>query len=240
MKVTTEGERVIDLLWDVIAAKGFEKDTYFEMAARDIRAPAEARGHRAREHGAGPEVHGQLPLQPGRVSRRCRSAATPPTTSSSSARARRAGLGKIQFHDWRAALRRVRRRAERGALHGAGRGPAGAARAPRRRTRTQQQGPRLPAHARRALHAGRLRAADPRAGGADGPRRATRSTRSSTCSCATSPAYAVTLHGQPSSTEAQQAWALEHVRKPVGRRRSASSRVWEQVAALAGAYEMRA
>ena len=37
MKVTTEGERVIDLLWDVIAAKGFEKDTYFEMAARDIR-----------------------------------------------------------------------------------------------------------------------------------------------------------------------------------------------------------
>jgi acyl-CoA dehydrogenase len=38
MKVTTEGEKVIDLLWDVIAAKGFEKDTYFEMAARDIRA----------------------------------------------------------------------------------------------------------------------------------------------------------------------------------------------------------
>ena len=38
MKVTTEGEKVIDLLWDVIAAKGFEKDTYFEMATRDIRA----------------------------------------------------------------------------------------------------------------------------------------------------------------------------------------------------------
>ncbi|MEO8587507.1 MAG: acyl-CoA dehydrogenase [Acidobacteriota bacterium] len=38
MKVTTEGEKVIDLLWDVIAAKGFEKNTYFEMAARDIRA----------------------------------------------------------------------------------------------------------------------------------------------------------------------------------------------------------
>lgn len=38
MKVTTQGEEVIDLLWDVIAAKGFEKDTYFEMAARDIRS----------------------------------------------------------------------------------------------------------------------------------------------------------------------------------------------------------
>ena len=38
MKVTTQGEEVINLLWDVIAANGFEKDTYFEMAARDIRA----------------------------------------------------------------------------------------------------------------------------------------------------------------------------------------------------------
>jgi len=38
MKVTSQGEDVITLLWDVIAAKGFEKDTYFEMAARDIRA----------------------------------------------------------------------------------------------------------------------------------------------------------------------------------------------------------
>ena len=38
MKVTTQGEEVINHMWDVIAAKGFEKDTYFEMAARDIRA----------------------------------------------------------------------------------------------------------------------------------------------------------------------------------------------------------
>ncbi len=38
MKVTTEGEHVINDIWDVIAAKGFEKDMYFNMAARDIRA----------------------------------------------------------------------------------------------------------------------------------------------------------------------------------------------------------
>ena len=38
MKVTTQGEEVINLLWDVIAAKGFEKDMFFEMAAQDIRA----------------------------------------------------------------------------------------------------------------------------------------------------------------------------------------------------------
>ncbi len=52
-------------------------------------------------------------------------------------------------------------------------------------------------------------------------------------------AYAVELHGRASSTEAQQAWALEQIRKPVvdpGR----FTRVWEQVTALAGAYEMNA
>jgi acyl-CoA dehydrogenase len=38
MKVTTQGEEVINLLWDVIAARGFEKDVYFENAAKDIRA----------------------------------------------------------------------------------------------------------------------------------------------------------------------------------------------------------
>ena len=38
MKVTAEGERVIDLLWDVIAARGFEEDTYFEQATSHIRA----------------------------------------------------------------------------------------------------------------------------------------------------------------------------------------------------------
>ncbi len=38
MKVTTQGEDVINHLWDVMAAKGFEKDQYFSVAAVDIRA----------------------------------------------------------------------------------------------------------------------------------------------------------------------------------------------------------
>ncbi|NOX33800.1 MAG: acyl-CoA dehydrogenase [Deltaproteobacteria bacterium] len=38
MKVPSQGETVINLIWDVIAARGFEKDVYFEMAATDIRA----------------------------------------------------------------------------------------------------------------------------------------------------------------------------------------------------------
>jgi acyl-CoA dehydrogenase len=36
MKVTSQGEKVVALLHDVIAAKGYEQDTYFEMAIRDI------------------------------------------------------------------------------------------------------------------------------------------------------------------------------------------------------------
>jgi len=36
MKVTSQGEKVIQLLHDIVAAKGFEQDTYFEMAIRDI------------------------------------------------------------------------------------------------------------------------------------------------------------------------------------------------------------
>jgi acyl-CoA dehydrogenase len=38
MKVTVEGEKVIDALWDVIAAKGFEAEPFFEIAAVEIRA----------------------------------------------------------------------------------------------------------------------------------------------------------------------------------------------------------
>jgi acyl-CoA dehydrogenase len=44
MKVTLQSEDVVNLLWDVIAAKGFEKDTYFHMAASDVRGPSKLEG----------------------------------------------------------------------------------------------------------------------------------------------------------------------------------------------------
>ncbi|MBM3153874.1 MAG: acyl-CoA dehydrogenase [Chloroflexi bacterium] len=44
MKVTLQAEEVINLLWDVIAAKGFEKDTYFALGAQDIRGPSKLEG----------------------------------------------------------------------------------------------------------------------------------------------------------------------------------------------------
>ena len=121
MKVTTEGERVIDLLWDVIAAKGFEKDMYFEMAARDIRALPKLEG----------TVHVNMalvlkfmanylfnPAEYEPVPARRDAADDEFLFRQGPAR----GLGKIQFHDWRPAYDAVRRRAERGALRRAGRG----------------------------------------------------------------------------------------------------------------------
>ena len=52
-------------------------------------------------------------------------------------------------------------------------------------------------------------------------------------------AYAIELHGKTTTTPEQQAWALEHVRKPVADAARAERQLAE-VLALAGAYAMRA
>jgi len=44
MKVTLQSEEVMNLLWDVIAAKGFEKDTYFFTATSEVRGPSKLEG----------------------------------------------------------------------------------------------------------------------------------------------------------------------------------------------------
>jgi acyl-CoA dehydrogenase len=49
--------------------------------------------------------------------------------------------------------------------------------------------------------------------------------------------YAVALHGKPTSTSAQQDWALGAIRKPVPDA-DRFNRVWERVKAYDGAYEM--
>jgi acyl-CoA dehydrogenase len=51
--------------------------------------------------------------------------------------------------------------------------------------------------------------------------------------------HAVGLHGKPSSTSAQQDWAISAVRKPAVDA-DRFDRVWQQVKAYDGAYEMRA
>ncbi len=102
MKVTTQGEEVIDLLWDVIAAKGFERDTYFEMATRDIRAL--------------PKLEGTVHVNMALVVKFLRSyffepaefPELPPVTAPADdsflfAQGPAKGLGKIRFHDFRRA-----------------------------------------------------------------------------------------------------------------------------------------
>ena len=102
MKVTTQGEDVINLLWDVIAAKGFEKDMFFEMAAIDIRALPKLEG----------TVHVNMalvikfmanyffaPKHYEEVPQRFDAADDAFLFNQGPAR----GLGKIQFHDYSAA-----------------------------------------------------------------------------------------------------------------------------------------
>jgi acyl-CoA dehydrogenase len=104
MKVTTQGEQVIDLLWDVIAAKGFERDTYFEIATRDIRALPKLEG----------TVHVNMALvvkfvknyffapaalpEIGRI-------VEPRNDDFLFAQGPAKGLGKIQFHDYNLAYK---------------------------------------------------------------------------------------------------------------------------------------
>jgi acyl-CoA dehydrogenase len=46
MKVALQAEEVHEMLWDVIAAKGFEKDTYFEQAVIELRGFPKLEGTR--------------------------------------------------------------------------------------------------------------------------------------------------------------------------------------------------
>jgi acyl-CoA dehydrogenase len=234
MKVTTEGERVIDLLWDVIAAKGFEKDMYFEMAARDIRALPKLEG----------TVHVNMALVLKFMANYLFSPADyepvesrhdPADDEFLFRQGPARGLGKIRFHDWRAAYEEFDR-------------------VPNVARFVEQ------AEGLRAL----LETAPPSEeqikdldfmltlgelftlvvyGQLILEEAATRELAEDTIDqifdvmVRDFSAYAVDLHGRSSSTDAQQAWALEHVRKPVVDEGRFAS-VWSKVRELAGAYEM--
>ena len=157
MKVTTQGEDVMNLLWDVIAAKGFEKDMFFEQAAVDIRALPKLEG----------TVHVNIALivkfmanyffAPGDY------AEVPRQDQASNddflfAQGPTKGLGKIRFHRLQHRLLEPRHgeppglpRADRGLQEDAPRLPA---------RRGATQGHRVPSGRWRDLCARRLRATD--------------------------------------------------------------------------------
>jgi acyl-CoA dehydrogenase len=100
-KVTSEGERVITGLWDVIAAKGVEKDTFFETVSREI--------------GLLPRLEGTVHINIGLLAKFMPNFLFAPDASLPSIPRRddaaddtflfdqgpTGGLGKVRFHDWR-------------------------------------------------------------------------------------------------------------------------------------------
>ncbi len=101
-KVTSEGERVITALWDVIAAKGVEKDTFFETVAREIGLLPRLEGTVHINIGLLAKFmpnflfapDGALPL----IGRRDDAADDTFLFNQGPT----GGLGKVRFHDWRA------------------------------------------------------------------------------------------------------------------------------------------
>ncbi len=236
MKVTTEGERVIDGLWDVIAAKGFEKDTYFSQAAMDIRGL--------------PQLEGTVHVNMALVLKFLPSYLLQPTDLPPAPVRRDAaddeflfrqgparGLGKIAFADWRTAydgftdvpnVALFREQAEGLVQLVTTAAPDAEQAKDLDLLLTLGELFTMVVYGQLILEQAALTGLD-------------RDVVDQIFDVFVRDfsAYAVDLHGKASSTKAQQMWALDHVRKPAsdgGR----YGRVWQQVRDLAGTYEMRA
>ncbi|MEA2425704.1 MAG: acyl-CoA dehydrogenase, partial [Thermoleophilaceae bacterium] len=235
MKVTTEGERVVNLLWDVLAAKGFEKDMYFEMAARDIRGLPKLEG----------TVHVNMALV---LKFMANYLFAPEGFDAVPARRDAAddeflfrqgparGLSKVRFHDWRptydefAHVPNVKRFTEQ-------------ATGLRTLLETAPPAEDQATDLDFLLTLGELftlvvyghlileRAAQIELDADTIDQIFDVFVRDFS-------AYAVELHGKASSSAEQQAWAVGHVRKPVADPERAT-RVFDVVRSLAGAYEMQ-
>ena len=241
MKVTTEGERVIDGLWDVVAAKGFEKDTYFEQAAMDIRAL--------------PKLEGTVHVNMALVLKFLPSYLLNPATLPEVPRRRdeaddeflfhqgpARGLGKVRFADWRTSydafadvpnVAVFREQADGLVDLVTNAGPDADQAKDLDLLLSLGELFALVVYGQLILEQASL---------------ADRDTDSADLRDLIDQVFdvlvrdfsadAVDLHGKASSTKAQQQWALEHVRKPAANT-DRYDRVWQQVRDLAGAYEMR-
>ncbi|MFI9812395.1 acyl-CoA dehydrogenase [Saccharothrix variisporea] len=235
MKVTSEGEQVVDLLWDVIAAKGFEKDTYFSMAGRDIGALPKLEG----------TVHVNLALvlkfMPAYLFQATEFTDVPTVHEPKDddffwRQGPARGLGSIRFHDWEAAYRRFAQVPNVARFHQQAQAlrtllttaaPDAEQQADLDFLLTLGQLFTLVVYGQLVLEQAALTDVD-----------ADLLDQIFDVLVRDYSAWAVALHGKASSTGAQQEWALGQVRKPVVDRER-FERVWERVAALSGAYEMR-
>ncbi|MEV6473223.1 acyl-CoA dehydrogenase family protein [Streptomyces sp. NPDC051657] len=234
MKVTTEGEKVIDLMWDVIAAKGFEKDNYFAQAAVEIRGLPKLEG----------TVHVNLalilkfmrnhllnPVEYPAVPTRLDAADDAFLFRQGPAR----GLGSVRFHDWRTAfdayaevenVARFREQADALCAFVETAAPDEEQSRDLDLLLAVGQLFALVVHGQLILEQARLTGLDEEL-----------LDELFAVLVRDFSAHAVELHGKDSATEDQQSWALGAVRRPVVDA-ARSARIRERVEALSGAYEM--
>ena len=236
MKVTTEGERVVTLLSDVIAAKGFEKDTYFDLAVRDIRALPRLEG----------TVHVNMALVLKFMANYLFNPAEYPAVP-----ARRQagddeflfrqgptkGLSRIQFGPWRPIFESFADvpNVARLLAQADGLGALLATTPPDADQQKDLDFLLTLGQLFTLVPYGQLILEQAEHAGVD------RDVIDQIFAVLVHDfsAYAVELHGMASTTEAQQAWARDQIRKPAVDA-DRFTRVWEQVRAHAGTYEMRA
>jgi acyl-CoA dehydrogenase len=234
-KVTSEGETVVTLLWDVLAAKGFEKNTYFCEVARLI--------------GALPRLEGTVHVNVAQILKfmpnyMFNPAAYPQIGTRNDpaddvffwAQGPARGASKVQFEDWTAvyekhldipnvALFYEQARALKELL---------ATAAPDADQMRDLDFLLVVGHLFTLVVYGQLILEQAGLAGLD----ADLVDQIFNVQIRDFSQHAVALHGKSSSTAAQQDWAISAVRKPVVDA-DRFDRIWDQVRAYDGAYEMR-
>ena len=234
-KVTSEGETVVTLLWDVLAAKGFEKNTYFCEVARLIGALPRLEGT---VHVNVAQILKFMPnymLNPAEYPE-IGTRNDPADDTFFWAQGPARGASKVQFADWtkvyeqhskvpNVALFYEQARALKELLITA---------APSPEQMKDLDFLLVVGHLFTLVVYGQLILEQADLIGLD----ADLVDQIFEVQIRDFSGYAVSLHGKPSSTSAQQDWALAAVRKPVTDP-DRFDRVWQQVEAYDGAYEMR-
>jgi acyl-CoA dehydrogenase len=233
-KVTSEGESVVTLLWDVLAAKGFEKNTYFCEVARLIGALPRLEGT---VHVNVAQILKFMPnymLNPAEYPEiRTRNDAADDVFFWAQGPAR--GASKVQFADWTNVYEQHSKTPNVALFYEQ-------ARALKELLITAAPSPEqmkdldfllVVGHLFTLVVYGQLILEQADLIGLD----ADLVDQIFEVQIRDFSGYAVALHGKPSSTSVQQDWALAAVRKPVTDA-DRFDRVWQQVEAYDGAYEM--
>ena len=237
-KVTSEGETVVTLLWDVLAAKGFEKNTYFCEVARLI--------------GALPRLEGTVHVNVAQILKFMPNfmfdpADSPPIGTRddpaddvffwSQGPAR--GASKVQFADWAPVYERHLDIPNVGVFYEQVQAfkELLSTAAPDADQQRDLDFVLVVGHLFTLVVYGQLILEQAELTGLDAEFRELVD-QIFDVQVRDFSAYAVALHGKPSSTAAQQAWAMSAVRKPATDS-ARFDRVWEHVRGYDGAYAMR-